>query len=96
MTGAGDPTPALAALRASFDEVDAELVALLARRARLSLEAGGLKRAHGLPIVDEAREARAAAARAVLARRQGVDEALIDAVFAAIVEHSRRVQGAPE
>jgi chorismate mutase len=95
MTDAQATATALATLRASFDEVDAQLVALLAQRARLAQEAGALKRAHGLPIVDEDREARAAAARADLARRHGVDEALVHAVFASVVLHSRRLQGAP-
>lgn len=91
---ASDPQVTLAALRARFDDVDAQLVALLAARAQLSLQAGAIKRAHGLPVVDEGRETRAADARASLARRHGVDDALVDEVFAVVVRHSRRAQGA--
>jgi chorismate mutase len=85
---------ALAALRASFDDVDARLIALLAQRTQLSIAAGRVKHAHGLPIVDEAREANAATKRAELARQHGLDVAFVDEVFGAIVKHSRRAQGA--
>lgn len=85
--------PSLSTLRVSFDGVDEQIVALLARRGQLSAAAGELKRANGLPIVDEQREAEAASARAALARRCGVDEALVAEVFAVVVRHSRRAQG---
>jgi len=93
--GAVDDGPGqLAALRRSFDKLDARLVALLAERAALSARAGALKQAHGLPVVDHGREAAAAAARASLARAYGLDSALVDDVYAVVVRHSRRLQGA--
>jgi chorismate mutase len=92
--GTSDASAALLALRARFDDVDARIVALLAERAALSRAAGAIKRAHALPVVDEQREDHAAAARAALARAHGLDEAFVGDVFAVVVRHSRRVQGA--
>jgi chorismate mutase-like protein len=85
----------LAALRRSFDDIDARLLQLLAERAQLAVAAGRVKRAAGLPIVDDVREADAARTRRIQAGALGIDPALVDEVFAAIVRHSRRVQGAP-
>jgi chorismate mutase/prephenate dehydrogenase len=91
----GDETrAALTALRARFDDVDAQILALLAQRAALSREAGTLKQAKGLAIVDVAREHAAADARRVVGRGLGLDDDIVDDVFSAIVLHSRRVQGA--
>jgi isochorismate pyruvate lyase len=85
----------LAELRALFDDVDARLLALLAERAHLSRAAGRLKAAAGLPVVDAAREAQAHAQRTGVAKELGLDGALVDDVFAAIVTHSRRMQAPP-
>jgi chorismate mutase-like protein len=86
--------PGLAALRRAFDDVDAQLLALLAERQRLARAAGEVKRAAGLPIIDEQREAAAAAARRVRAAALGLDAAFVDDVFALVVGASRRAQGA--
>jgi chorismate mutase len=85
----------LAELRRSFDDVDARLIALLAERMRLSQAAGALKRAAGLPIVDELREAHAATTRVAQAEAAGAPRLLVDEVFAVVVRHSRQTQGAP-
>ncbi len=47
----------LASLRQNIDAIDAQLVTLLARRFVLTDEVGLLKKQHGLPATDEAREA---------------------------------------
>ena len=44
-------------LRNQIDELDREIVKLLARRVRIAQELGRLKRSSGRPIVDEQREA---------------------------------------
>ena len=54
----------LAALRLLIDEVDEELVLLLARRARLVVEVGQAKRAESVPVYAPNRE------RAVIGTRQ--------------------------
>lgn len=44
-------------LRTEIDRIDAELLALLHRRARLAVQVGEVKRAGGLPVYDPSREA---------------------------------------
>lgn len=73
------------ALRAALDDVDAALIALLARRAALVAELWAWKDAHGLPRFDPAREASLRAAVARRASELGLSPAAVDAVFAAIV-----------
>jgi chorismate mutase len=52
-----EPYDALVQCREDIDRVDAVLVALLAERARLALQAGQMKVAAGQPVVAPAREA---------------------------------------
>lgn len=59
--GAQEP---LAALRAQIDDVDAEVMELLARRLELVSQVGEVKGRHGLPIYDPERE------RAMIARKR--------------------------
>ncbi|HEX5126228.1 MAG TPA: chorismate mutase [Rhodocyclaceae bacterium] len=47
----------LAALRQHIDEIDEQLVALLAKRFDLTAEVGQLKKKHNLPATEGAREA---------------------------------------
>ena len=49
-------TPELGALRAEIDACDAEIVALLSRRARAVAQIGRIKHDTGLPIYDPRRE----------------------------------------
>lgn len=59
--GAQEP---LAALRAQIDDVDAQVMELLARRLELVAQVGEVKGRHGLPIYDPERE------RAMIARKR--------------------------
>jgi 3-deoxy-7-phosphoheptulonate synthase len=88
-----DPAAALVALRARFDSIDHQLIALLAARADASRAAVLLKAAFGKAVVDAAREQSAAASRAELARTLRVDEDLVRAVFDDVVAASRKLQG---
>jgi 3-deoxy-7-phosphoheptulonate synthase len=87
-----DPSAQLVALRSRFDAIDAQLVTLLAARADAARAAALLKSAFGKPVVDAEREAENARARDQLARRVGVNEALVRDLFDAIVRDSRRLQ----
>lgn len=44
-------------LRGQIDETDAQLLELFLRRMSVSEAIGGYKKEHGLPVLDEAREA---------------------------------------
>jgi chorismate mutase len=83
----------LAALRATMDELDERLLALVVERARLAREIGHLKRQAGLPPVDAAREATITAR---LSARAGPDTDPLDAaalrrVWAALLAECRRI-----
>ena len=79
----------LEGLRRQLDQVDEEMVALLARRLTLAGEIGQIKAAQGLPVRDEAREAQVLARRGDLLpqRRQQVER-----LFRLLMAESREEQ----
>jgi prephenate dehydrogenase len=89
----GGVSPALAETRELIDEVDGEIVALLARRARLSRRAAAAKAELGLAVRDPRREVELLAARQRDAERLGLDPASVAAIFDAVLRFSRQVQG---
>lgn len=77
--------------RKEIDEIDAELLRLLNKRALLALKVGALKQAAELPVCDPDRE------RTVLQRLQEInggplDERAVGKVFRRIIRESRRVE----
>ena len=76
--GAEDP---LAELRAQIDEVDTQLVELLARRLQLVGEVGEVKGRHGLPIYAPEREGAMIAAKRALAAEHDVPPDLVEDVL---------------
>ena len=90
----GPGAPDLREARSQIDEVDRELVALLARRTELARRAGRAKAELGLPVQDPAREAELLAEREALGTAQGLDAAAVRDVFDAIVALSRQAQRA--
>ncbi len=85
--------PALVETRAAIDDLDRELVALLARRAELSRRALAAKAAVGAGTHDPEREARLLEARAAWGEALGLAAADVDDVFRAVLRFSKRVQG---
>lgn len=77
-------------LRGEIDRVDGELVALLSERLRLVDAVGALKKAEGLPVRDEAREAELLARIRALA---GENAQEAEAVYQMILLISRARQG---
>ena len=92
---AGQPTVTspLAELRAGIDQADDELVAVLARRIRLTAEVGALKSRHGLPLYVPEREAQLLAARREKAAAAGVDADLIEDILRRVMRESYSAQG---
>lgn len=86
------PAPSLGETRALIDDLDRELVALLARRARLSLRAAREKARLGQPVRDPVREAEMAEARRRWAEARGLEPGGVARVFEAILEWSRSIQ----
>lgn len=71
--------------------MDAQLVALLARRRALVEEVATLKAQNALPALDVGREAAMRAQLHRLGETQGVPPALLDAVLDAILQDSHGV-----
>jgi len=89
----GTRSPALQEARNHIDELDQELVALLARRTELVLRAGRAKAELNLPIHDPEREAAQLQARRAWAEASGLDAAGVEEVFRAVLRSSRAAQG---
>jgi prephenate dehydrogenase len=90
----GTQSPALQEIRDHIDDVDAELLRLLSRRARLAERAGRAKRAIGAATKDPRREAELRADRREQAEALGLDPAGTDQVFGAILRASVAMQEA--
>ena len=88
----GARSPELQEARELIDDVDRELVGLLARRVTLARRAGKAKAELGHPIVDPDREARLLAERRAWAAPLQLDPDEIDELFRAVLRFSRRAQ----
>jgi chorismate mutase len=82
---------ALVALRRELEQLDGQLIRLLAERERLAREIG----AAGIPTLDPAREAAVVRRAAALAREHGLDEEVVRAVFWKLIASARRAQHGP-
>jgi chorismate mutase/prephenate dehydrogenase len=83
-----EPEDPLAALRARIDEVDGELIALLARRLDLVRQVGGIKGQHGLPVYAPERERDLIAARRADAAAAGLPGDLVEDVLRRLMRES--------
>lgn len=80
-----DVPPEPAQQRRRIDAIDAQLVALLAERARVVRAIWDEKESRGVPLRDPQREAAIQADLADLARQHGLDPAAVAAIFAHII-----------
>jgi prephenate dehydrogenase len=88
----GAKSPELREARAMIDDVDKNILTLLAHRADLSRKAGAAKSAIGGATYDPNREAQLRAARHAWAAELGLEPAAADDVFDAILRFSRTIQ----
>jgi prephenate dehydrogenase len=86
------PTPELSETRERIDEVDAEIMELLHRRADLVRRAQRAKAAVGQGVVDPGREAKLLATRSLWAEQAGLDPEGVRAIFEAIIGLSCEIQ----
>ncbi|MHC4380477.1 MAG: prephenate dehydrogenase/arogenate dehydrogenase family protein [Planctomycetota bacterium] len=87
------PTPPqLGLARELIDEIDAELLQLLARRAELSMRAAHAKAEVGKGVRDPGREAELLSRRRSIADQYGLDPDAVEGVFQSILNFSRRHQ----
>lgn len=94
-TGADAPA-AFEGLRARIGDLDTLLIRLLGERLRLAVDLGRLKAALGRPVEDPSREAELARLHREAALGAGLDPARVAAAFAAVLEVSKALQGAPQ
>lgn len=85
----------LTELRDRVQQLDAELVRLLAERAGLARRIGAVKRETRQPTLDPAREAEVVRRAGELARAAGLPEERVRQLFWVIIELSREVQREP-
>jgi prephenate dehydrogenase len=90
--GPARSSPELLEARDLIDELDRELVTMLARRAELSRRARAAKSREGKPVHDPTRETQLIAARRAWAAELSIDEQSVEDVFRAVLRFSRRVQ----
>jgi chorismate mutase len=83
---------ALGRCRTQIEQVDRELVGLLARRVALSKEIGAMKKVAGLPTLDPAREAEVIRRAAGMARESGLSDEKVRDIFWHVIGLSRAVQ----
>lgn len=88
----GAIAPELGEVRAGIDELDRELVGLLARRARFARRAARAKADEGRALQDPSREESLLARRRELAGEHGLDPGAVTDVFEAILRFSRTTQ----
>jgi chorismate mutase len=80
------PSPELAAMRASIDNIDAALIHILAERFKLTQKVGVYKATHDLPPADSAREKVQVARLRKLAEEADLDPDFAEKFFAFIVK----------
>lgn len=82
----------LKGLRDRIEQIDREIVKLIAERVHLAREVGAVKRALDMPTLDPAREAVVIRRSGELAREAGVEEEDVRQIFWHLVGLSRRAQ----
>ncbi|MDE6778205.1 MAG: bifunctional 3-deoxy-7-phosphoheptulonate synthase/chorismate mutase type II [Alistipes sp.] len=89
---APEVSSSLAESRAEIDHIDNELLALLARRMKISRAIGSYKREHGMPILQPQRYEELLRTRAAQSERLGMSSEFICEILRAIHEESVRQQ----
>ncbi|MEO8183092.1 MAG: chorismate mutase [Deltaproteobacteria bacterium] len=78
-------------LRDAIDQIDREIVELLARRLRLVMSVGDYKRANALPIYDAERE-RDLLARVANAAPSPLEPVMAQRIFQCVIQESRALE----
>ncbi len=79
-------------LRQQIDQVDQELLKLLAKRQKLILEISDLKKGEGLPVVDLKREHEMRERLKIQAEELELDPKFVDEFFQLILSESHHLQ----
>jgi chorismate mutase len=87
-----DPLADLARWRGEIEDIDRQIVALIARRLAVGKKTALAKRAAGLPILDPQREAEVIRRAGTAAREHEMPSEAVREIFWHVVGLSRRVQ----
>jgi chorismate mutase/prephenate dehydratase len=79
-------------LRKEIDQIDVQLVKILAKRMELSSEIGREKEAAGIKVHQKTREVAVLDSAKLLANSLGLSEDLVTDIYALIFNESRRLQ----
>lgn len=85
-------TESIAALRKQIDEIDNQLIEILAKRMRISREIGQYKKEHGMTVLQTARYSEILDKRGAQGSLCGIDPHCVRQIFEAIHEESVRQQ----
>ena len=85
-------TAQLAEIRERIEQLDRDIIALIAERVQLGREVGVVKRELGLPTLDPAREAAVVRRAGSLAREAGLGDEDVRYIFWHLIGLSRRAQ----
>ena len=85
-------TESITALRRQIDEIDDQLIEILAKRMRISREIGQYKKEHGMTVLQTARYSEILAKRGAQGSLCGIDSHCTRLIFEAIHEESVRQQ----
>ncbi|MBD5252053.1 MAG: bifunctional 3-deoxy-7-phosphoheptulonate synthase/chorismate mutase type II [Bacteroides sp.] len=86
------PTENLVHLRRQIDQIDNELIELLAKRMNISREIGTYKKEHNIPIVQASRFDDIMRSRVLAAKSMGMGEEFMKQILSSIHEESVRLQ----
>lgn len=86
------PAESLMQLRRQIDQLDNELVEVLAKRMKISREIGEYKKNHNMPIVQAGRYGDIMNSRVVAARQMGMSDEFMRQILSTIHEESVRIQ----
>jgi chorismate mutase len=84
--------PPIVELRARIEEIDAQLIELIAARQAAVREIGHIKREQGKPVLDPEREAQVLRRVAEMAREFSLDEEELRDLWRKLLAMARRVQ----
>lgn len=79
-------------LRAQINKLDETIIRSIARRMAVSRAVGTLKKLHGLPVKDPAREKALKKFHQKLAKKHNITEKTLQKIFALIMKESRKIQ----
>lgn len=86
------PAESLTHMRRHIDELDNELIEVLAKRMKVSKEIGQYKLEHNMPVVQAARYGDIMSNRVLAAASQGINEEFMRHILSTIHEESVRIQ----